>query len=458
VELLKHPGRYKALVLLAVAIVAIALLPWRQWVQAKLQAVLEAKGFQNVHLMVAGLGFHGVELQDISIGNDPPLILHNLTVGFSLSDLWHGNAHELNLKGLTFEARKRSDKWVIAGWNGKSDRVSSGAATSIPVSSAELAAVPLDNAKIENSELHATTDDWQLTVPLQATWQKTPEPKLSVQGSSVEFKAADIGVSTGKIILEMKLDEKNKQWKGLWQVADIRMADATIPALQGAGLLIIKSDTVRLGGQFNSSDNSYKVAFAVDYALNAPEKSRLTLVDAAMPWSGGTLSVEQMAVPLAGKQAVKAMLGIDKVSVGAVMESLTGKRATATGVISGTLPVTLGADGVLTIQQGKLEADAPGTIAMSPDAIPGDNEQIALVREILKDLHYKLLSVEVESDKGGKLSVLMSLEGNNPAVYAGRPVKLNVHLAGDVLDFIRQSVMSFADPKKFLKQGDNVKK
>ena len=95
---------------------------------------------------------------------------------------------------------------------------------------------------------------------------------------------------------------------------------------------------------------------------------------------------------------------------------------------------------------------------MVPGAIPGDNQQIALVREILKDLHYSLLSVAVDSGKDHKLSVMLALEGNNLSVYNGRPVKLKVHLSGDVLNFIQQNLTAFTDPKQLLKQGKNAEK
>ena len=52
---------------------------------------------------------------------------------------------------------------------------------------------------------------------------------------------------------------------------------------------------------------------------------------------------------------------------------------------------------------------------------------------------------------------MMTLQGNNPKVYKGKPVKLNVHLTGDILDVVRQSMLT-SNPTKLLQQGEHDKK
>jgi hypothetical protein len=160
---------------------------------------------------------------------------------------------------------------------------------------------------------------------------------------------------------------------------------------------------------------------------------------------------------LSGKQDLKLNLHVDKVSLGNLMQQLTGARATATGVISGELPVAIGADGMIGLQQASLQAEEPGIISMAQDAIPGDNAQIAIVRDILKNFHYSVLSIGVDNGKDNKLSVLMKLEGGNPDMYSGHPVQLNVQLNGDVLNFVQQNILALTNPRKFLEQGKDAK-
>lgn len=78
---------------------------------------------------------------------------------------------------------------------------------------------------------------------------------------------------------------------------------------------------------------------------------------------------------------------------------------------------------------------------------------MALVRDILKNFHYTNFAMGINSGKDDKLSMLLQLSGNNPEVYNGREVKLNVNLTGDLLSVIRQSMMSVSDPQQLMKDS-----
>ncbi len=140
------------------------------------------------------------------------------------------------------------------------------------------------------------------------------------------------------------------------------------------------------------------------------------------------------------------------------MQSLTGGRVTATGKVTGDLPLMIGRDGNIKVLPGTLKSEGPGMISMSADTIPGDNEQVGIVRQILQDLQYSGLSVALKNDESGRTTILLSFEGNNPSVYEGRPVKLNVNLTGDVLEFIQQNILLLGNPEQFLEQGIDEKK
>lgn len=174
---------------------------------------------------------------------------------------------------------------------------------------------------------------------------------------------------------------------------------------------------------------------------------------AALSWKGGELTAKDVKVSPTGDPAAKFNVRIQHVSVDELLQALTGNRVSATGTVSGTLPVTVSADGALSFGKGTLKTDAPGTLSMPPDAIPGENAQVDVVRQILKNFHYNGLSVEIRNNGGNHISALIALQGNNPDMYDGRPVNLNVSLAGDVLDYIRQNVLLITDPQSFINQG-----
>ena len=414
--------------------------------------MFEAKGFQNVHLTVSTLGLSGITLKDVSVGTNTPLTLDNVIVGYSLPDLWRGDINTLAIKGLTFGVQRHQDKWTMTGIENRLGNSKSNAVT-IPVTSEQLSTIPLDSIQLEDSSLHIISDAWQMNIPLRVIWQKTPVPKLTAQAKALTFKMHELEINAGEILLDASLNEADKKWDGQWQIKDItsKGGAAPMPVMAGKGSLVAQADHISLLGGVKSTDNSYMANFSMEYALNTPEKSLFTLTDAVMPWNSGTLSVHNVKMPLSGNHATEVNLKVQHASIDALMQMLTGKRASATGVVSGTVPVTIGADGSIAFHEGSLKAEQPGTIIMAPDAIPGDNEQITVVREVLKNLHYTNLSIAVNSDKGNKLSILLILEGNNPDVYEGRPVKLNVHLTGDMLGLMQQSVMPFMNPQQLLK-------
>ena len=279
------------------------------------------------------------------------------------------------------------------------------------------------------------------------------------KASGLKFSAGELEVETKDVSLQLLLSKDNK-WEGQWHIKDLAIkssAAGEVPALQGSGTLVADGNHAVLDGKLGSADGSYNTIFRLNYALNKAATSQATVALITLPWNGGRLSVRNMQLPMGAHEAVNATLEVENVSIAELMQSFTGKRATGTGVVSGKLPITLGADGALTLHEGVLQAVEPGTIALAPDAIPGDNEQVALVRQVLEDLHYSVLSIAVDSGVDKKLSVLMTLQGNNPKVYKGKQVKLNVHLTGDILDAVRQSMLT-SNPTKLLQQGDHDKK
>jgi hypothetical protein len=447
--------RYRVLTIIGLLLCGLALaaifLPWKTWLEIKLTSMLQAQGFSNAHLTVSSLGLNGIELSDVLLGGNPPLILKQVTVGYSLPELLSGHLRDVNLNGLTLEILQTQDKWNVSGL--QSTKPSS-TPFALPVTSEQLAKYPL-NAKLEDSSLQVVATKWKLDVPLHITWQQQPMPQLDYKAAGLKLTAGEFEAETKDVSLNLTLS-KEKRWEGQWSIRDLTIK-SEIPALQGSGTVMVDANHAALDGKFSSADNSYHASFHINYALNNSATSQATLALATLPWNGGQLSVRNVKIPLGAKQAVNATLEVEHVSIAELMQSFTGKKATGTGVVSGKLPITLGADGTLTLHQGILQADEPGTIALAPDAIPGDNQQVVLVRQILEDLHYSLLSIAVDSSPDKKLSVLMTLQGNNPKVYKGKQVKLNVHLTGDILDVVRQSMLT-SNPTKLLQQGDHDKK
>lgn len=269
--------------------------------------------------------------------------------------------------------------------------------------------------------------------------------------TSVKLKSLDIAYSLPNI-----LSGKTATWKA--DGLEIKDSGGDFPIMNGNGDLSIVSGNVNIQGIFASADQTNKTKFNVDYPVNDPEKFIITIIEATMPWNGGTISTRDIKIPLNNMKELKINLNVKQVSLDTFLNQLTGKQASATGAISGIVPVVIKPDGTFVLQEVKLQSDGEGTIAMSPEAIPGDNPQVTVVRDIMKNLHYTVMSITADNDANNKLSVNMNIEGSNPDMYEGRLVKLNVHLTGDVLNLVQQNITALNNPQKLLEQDENAKK
>ena len=442
-------------VILALLFCAL-LLPYKSWLEGRLETILAAKGFQNVALTISSINLKSATLSDISIGGDIPLALRNIDIAYSPRELWNGTLREFTASGLDLKIKQDGKQWVIQGLQ---DYKPTGEAVSplafLPLTSEDLARVPFDRMALKDSRLDVLSDMGALSTPLDLTWQKAPTPELTYSAKNFEFTRPGLDVSTGRAGFQAAIIE-SKQWQGAWTIADItvRSESLSVPVLNGAGTLSADGEALKVEGLLKSDDGAWQLKFIMDYTPARPQKSALKIVQAGMPWKEGHVSVRNISFPLEGGKAIAVNLEVQRVSLDELLQWLTGDRVSGTGTVSGTLPLLIGQDGKLTVLKGDLKADGPGTIVMPPETIPGGNEHVELVREILKDLHFNVLSISSKNDENGNLVVIMAVEGSNPKVYDGRAVQLNVNLTGDVLDFIEKNVMFLKSPETLLQQGD----
>lgn len=429
-----------------------AFLPWRDFAGRQLQRVLQDKGFDNVRLTVASAGLTGATLRDITIGADNPLTLRDLSLHYDIRELWDGNLRDLALDDLAVTVRQDQGRWLLQGFAPRE----SAAPFAFPDSAAAAhARVPFDTVKATNTNLAVAAEAWRTTMTLDAEWARTPHPRLTAATDAITFENDALAITSAKAETTVTLPAGTPEWTGTWSVRDIRVkGNDMVPPLDAAGTLRAAATTLTIDGTLQSADGKTTAAFKMAQDLSNGAKSRLTVTSARMPWKSGTLGVRNVNIPLRGDAPIHLDLRVDNVSVDELMQAMTGKRVTATGAVSGTLPVTIGRDGTITPGKGALAAAEPGTITMPPDAIPGDNPQIALTRDILKHFNYSLLSITTEAGQDGRPAILLTLEGNNPDVQGGRAVKLNVRLTGDVLDFIQQNIMLLSSPEKLLQQDN----
>ncbi len=427
---------------------ALAFLPWKIAVEHRLQTILHEKGFENADVTLSGLGLYEARLQDITVGHGSKIALENLTLHYALNELWRGNLQAVSVSGLVLDLKQADGQWSVQGYRSTNEN-SATLSSILPVTAEKIAAVPLDSLAIDKSQLNIASEKFHIIVPLQAQWNKQPVPGISLASDDLQFSSAALNAKAAHAGIKAVFDKQS--WQGKWKIQDISFSSA-LPAMQASGMIILDEKTFIVTGKVQSADDTYSAKFDLGIPMTTGAPSVLTIEHAAMNWKGGIVSVDNVKMPLGHQDHIKFNVRIEKLSVDELLQALTGKRVTSTGFVSGSLPVTLANDGSLSFGQGKLQSTGEGLITMPEDVIPGDSPQIQLTRAILKNFHYRNLSIVVKDGKNGDLGLLLALEGNNPDMYAGRAVKLNVNLSGDILDFVKENAMLINNPKTILRQ------
>ncbi len=147
----------------------------------------------------------------------------------------------------------------------------------------------------------------------------------------------------------------------------------------------------------------------------------------------------------------------DRLELQEVLSLLAEGKISATGTVSGQIPMSWHGETDIRFGKGLLKADGAGSIRISPELLAMDNPQVAMVSGILQDFRYDQLSISLRPDGGKKgklpgLKASLSTLGKNPAKLDGHPVKLNVNLSGDLLSVIKQSILPMSDPQQWLQQ------
>lgn len=284
--------------------------------------------------------------------------------------------------------------------------------------------------------------------PIQMTVSEAGRKTITLD--NIAFKSNNMDITVGKANINGPLN-------GQWEMKDIKIAKSAfpIPVLSGSGTISTKPGYMTINGKFFDIDNTTLLSFVYDY--NFWGRPNLTITEFKMPWNEGSLSAKDVFIPIGNKAPLDMNLQIKQVSADALMQQFTGNRASATGKISGMLPLTITVDNQIIFHEGQMQSEAPGTIKVSPEVIPGDNEQVTLVRDVLQDFRYNSLIFKLNSDKDNHVDLIMKIEGNNPSVQQGRTVKMNVNLKGDVLGFVQQSLLWLTNPMKIMEQGKNAK-
>lgn len=422
----------------------------RAFVEVRLQTMLSAAVGQPVSLTLRSIGLSQSQLGNIHIGTEPALVIPALTLDYTASELLHGRLRQLALDNLNLTIRQTPQGWQLDGLPTTSSSATA-APLALPMTSYAVGALPLAAATIGKSQLTITAAQWQLNLPLSGHWEQASPATLTLASDAptLQTKAGMLTSATAQ--LQLKHNPAQTNWQGGWQLQNIMLPPLPIavPSLQAAGTATVRADGLSVTGSLNNPDRAWQGVFKFQLALpgGAPQ---LQIEKVSLPLFGGFVALAKTSLIIDGTHPLTFAPQLQKLPLADLLRTLTGLGAKGEGTISGTVPVTYMPNGTLHFGAGQLQADAPGILQLPPEAIPGDNPQMTLLRELLQDLHYTKLLLGLTGLPDGKLEVQLALEGNNPAVQQGKLVKFNIKLNGAVLDLLTQNLQLLTNPQQFL--------
>ncbi|WP_416898919.1 MAG: YdbH domain-containing protein [Minwuia sp.] len=195
---------------------------------------------------------------------------------------------------------------------------------------------------------------------------------------------------------------------------------------------------------------------------DGPQPLRIALIDGALPLTdieaaleiirdgeGPAATVSGFRAGLMGGQArldpftvstapgpTDLVLRLDGVGLDAVAAALDVEGLSATGAMSGALPVFIDAEERVAVRGGKLTADAPGTLGLPVEFVRGSlsaqlGDKADILLNALEDFHFTKLDIGLEKDFGGEAEMQIRLEGANPAHLDGHPFVFNINVTGN---------------------------
>lgn len=422
----------------------------RAFAEARLQTMLSAAMRQPVALTLQSVGLQQSQLTNIRIGTEPALVIPALTLAYDPSELRHGRLRQLALDNLSLTIRQTPQGWQLDGMPPPSASRPA-APLALPMESAAVQSLPIAAAAMTKSQLNMTASQWQLTLPFALQWQQAAPATLTLTSDAplLEIKAGPVTSAAAQ--LRLKHHPAQSVWQGDWQLRDVTLPalPIAVPLLQASGTAVLNAKTLSVNGTVGNADQGWLGNFKLRLPLLGGA-AQLQIDKASLPLLGGRVALDKTSLTLDGSQPLTVAPKLDKLPLADLIHTLTSLAAKGEGTISGTVPVSYLPNGTLRFGAGQLQADAPGVLQLPPEAIPGDNPQIALLRDLLQDLHYEKLVLGLTGLPDGKLEVQLLIEGRNPAVQQGKPVKFNIKLNGAVLDLLTQNLQLLLNPQQFL--------
>ncbi|WP_170921073.1 intermembrane phospholipid transport protein YdbH family protein [Enhydrobacter aerosaccus] len=150
----------------------------------------------------------------------------------------------------------------------------------------------------------------------------------------------------------------------------------------------------------------------------------------ASEFADGKISASPFTIDPA-HPAIDTALRFSAVNLERVLGLLNIEGVAGTGRLDGTVGLHV-SNGKLRIDDSRLTASTPGILRISnrwlTEQLGGSNETVRQATLALNNFYYDTLAIELAQAKNGDGSVMLRLQGSNPAVLQGQKFNFNIKL------------------------------
>jgi len=173
------------------------------------------------------------------------------------------------------------------------------------------------------------------------------------------------------------------------------------------------------------------------YALDGDDTVRL--LSARWPFAGGRIGAAGITIGFDGK-VPDIDFGVDGIDLARLLKLADIAGLEGGGKLTGVIPLRMEKDGPA-IRDAKVESMAGGNIryhsAEAAAVLAQGGNSGEILAKALDDFQYSRLNFTFDGPLSGEIRARASLAGNNPGVYDGKRIELNVDLQGDLRDLVQ---------------------
>ncbi|MFC2953781.1 YdbH domain-containing protein [Marinicaulis aureus] len=219
------------------------------------------------------------------------------------------------------------------------------------------------------------------------------------------------------------------------------------------------SGTVRLTNLFPVTTNGFQTINVASVDMDAlqlgagvitfelPGDNTVGISEAAFPWFGGQLAVEDATAGFSGEALIP--LKARNVDLEQVFDFFDVEGLSGEGILSGDLPLIF-EGGRARIENGLIQSQGPGVIryvgqAATQASAAGENAKVAF--DFLRDLRFSEMEVTINGALDGEIKFGMRFEGFGDVTVRNRnvkdvPVLYRINLSVENIDLLRQANIS----------------